>query len=302
MFEFRQSAGRFKIVFLIVFLMLSFGLWAQEFDLTAFDEEFSYQGILKEYEEKDYRPTVGVSIEIPALSYSDSSDFGIKAEEGAPVGGGAKPDPNYPGRPVLWWDEEESWVEYEVDIPKSGLYNIQVSYYQLEGKRHPIRREILIDGEYPFREAKAIEIPRIWKDKNKPVQDNQGNDVRPRQEEVQMWRTQILLDTDGDERGAISHLLDCLADLNARLERIPEPELEVRAAVRSAPPGVPLRALPQPSHDLLGLLSIGPGSQVRVDEHVARWAGRRPIVRLGAVREAGGAELTTLYATSLLAS
>ncbi len=113
---------------------------------------------------------------------------------------------------------------------------------------------------------------------------------------------EILLDTDGDERGAISHLLDCLAELNARLERIPEPELEVRAAVRSAPPGVPLRALPQPSHDLLGLLSIGPGSHVRVDEHVARWAGRRPIVRLGAVREAGGAELTTLYATSLLAS
>ncbi|MCO4760817.1 MAG: serine/threonine protein kinase [Myxococcales bacterium] len=108
---------------------------------------------------------------------------------------------------------------------------------------------------------------------------------------------EILLDTDGDERGAISHLLDCLAELNARLERIPEPELEVRAAVRAVPPGVPLHS--RPSHDLLGLLSIGPGSQVRVDEQVARWAGRRPIVRLGSVRESGGSDLTTLYATSL---
>lgn len=113
---------------------------------------------------------------------------------------------------------------------------------------------------------------------------------------------EILLDTDGDERGAINHLLDCLAELNARLERIPEPELEIRAAVRSVPPGVPLHTLPRPAEDLLGLLSIGPGSQVRVDEQVARWAGRRPIVKLGSVREAGGVQLTTLYATSLMPS
>ena len=113
---------------------------------------------------------------------------------------------------------------------------------------------------------------------------------------------EIALPCEGDERGAVSHLLDCIADLNDSLGRIPEPKLEIRAAVLAQGTDQRSHVGDQPALDLLGLLNIGPGSFVRCDARVARWAGRRQIVRLGDVREAGGEDVTALYATSLMAS
>jgi serine/threonine protein kinase len=110
---------------------------------------------------------------------------------------------------------------------------------------------------------------------------------------------EVRLRCEGDERGAISHLLDVLARMNAQLERIPEPNLEIRAAVLSQQPHEPVDFGGTPQLDLVGLLNVGPGSQVRVDERVARWAGHRPIVRLASFREPGQ-ELKTLYATALV--
>ncbi|GEM_PF-2944435 len=109
---------------------------------------------------------------------------------------------------------------------------------------------------------------------------------------------EVRMPCEGDERGAINHLLDVLAQMNSALERIPEPHLEIRAAVLGQRADDPIDFGDTPQLDLIGLLNVGPGSHVRVDERVARWAGHRPIVRLASIREAGQ-ELKTLYATAL---
>ncbi|MEY3012649.1 MAG: hypothetical protein RIT45_1384, partial [Pseudomonadota bacterium] len=109
----------------------------------------------------------------------------------------------------------------------------------------------------------------------------------------------IRMACDDDERGSIHHLLDMLAKMHTDVGRIPEPRLEVRAAVLADSPDAPGFLQSRPQHELAALLHIGPDTHVRVDEHVARWAGRRPIVRLASFREAGVAGLTTLYATTL---
>jgi hypothetical protein len=106
----------------------------------------------------------------------------------------------------------------------------------------------------------------------------------------------------GDERGMVSHVLDSLAEIQAALSRIPEPRLEIRAAVVAKSTSAALSVEQMPALDLLGLLNIGPGSYVRVDAKVARWAGRRQMVRLGEVHEVGEDNSTTLYATSLATS
>lgn len=109
---------------------------------------------------------------------------------------------------------------------------------------------------------------------------------------------EIRLRCQGDERGAINHMLDVLAQMNGLLGRIPEPALEIRAAVLSQHSDDLVDFGDTPQLDLVGLLNVGPGSHVRVDEKVARWAGHRPIVRLASIREPGQ-ELKTLYATAL---
>lgn len=95
---------------------------------------------------------------------------------------------------ALVWDKEESWLAWEVEVPKAGLYNLAIEYYPLEGKRATIQRDVQVNGVYQFNEAKRIIFTRTWRDANKPGQDNMGNDTRPGQEEVHVWRTSYFMD------------------------------------------------------------------------------------------------------------
>ncbi|MDE6129658.1 MAG: hypothetical protein K2G16_10785, partial [Lachnospiraceae bacterium] len=47
---------------------------------------------------------------------------------------------------------EDSLIEFEVDVPESGLYNLSVVYYPVEGKNSDIERSVFIDGKLPFEE------------------------------------------------------------------------------------------------------------------------------------------------------
>jgi len=103
----------------------------------------------------------------------------------------------------------------------------------------------------------------------------------------------------GDPRGVVAYMLDAVAGMHAQVSHIPEPKLEVRAAVVSDHPCGGDAAATGPGLDPLALLSLASGSQIRVDEHVARWAGRRALVRLTSVPSAYRAAPTDVYATSL---
>ena len=113
-------------------------------------------------------------------------------------------------------------------------------------------------------------------------------------------RIEVRMRCAGDERGVISHLLDSVADMQSQLARIPEPQLDIRAAIvgdlpmSADHPGAPMGL------DPLQLLMVSPVTQIRVDEHIARWAGRRALVKLASVDSLGRPKPTDIYATSLL--
>lgn len=148
--------------------------------------EPNYFYVLPEWREAGYSEVEGVHITIDPW---DFVDWGY--------------DPEYTDEPqwevvrgiggrdvdALIWDKEESWLVWEVEVPETGLYNIVIEYFPLEGKRASIQRDIMINGEYQFNEAKRIIFSRTWRDAAPPGRDNMGNDTRPRQEEVPMWRT-----------------------------------------------------------------------------------------------------------------
>ncbi|MBO7633464.1 MAG: hypothetical protein J6S72_03670, partial [Lachnospiraceae bacterium] len=47
---------------------------------------------------------------------------------------------------------EDSLVEFEVNIPETGMYNMSLEYFPTAGKNSDIERAIFIDGELPFKE------------------------------------------------------------------------------------------------------------------------------------------------------
>lgn len=94
--------------------------------------------------------------------------------------------------------DEYGIVEWEVDVPEAGLYNIEIDYYPIEGKSSAIQRSIFINGTLPFGEAANIEFKRVWGNALDEFEsDDRGNNLRPRQVEKPMWQTAIFKDFQG---------------------------------------------------------------------------------------------------------
>ena len=164
------------------------------------DSILSYKNYIAQYATMN-RPDG--SIEIPAGDY-------VRYEEGDAA---AVPEiytdyEGMTGDSVL--TSEDSLIEFEVNVPESGLYNLSVVYYSVEGKNSDIERSIFIDGELPFQEMALLTFPRVWinyventyYDENGVLikeweKDNQGNDVKPKTMEAPEWQSRYCYDSDG---------------------------------------------------------------------------------------------------------
>lgn len=112
-----------------------------------------------------------------------------------------------PGDSVL--TSENGYIEFKVDVPEEGMYELQVEYYPVEGKNSEIQRSFFIDGELPYGELSLIEFSRVWSTDvaqesfangvydivwNK---DNQNNDMKPTSVEIPEWVMASLYDSNG---------------------------------------------------------------------------------------------------------
>ncbi|WP_339277010.1 extracellular solute-binding protein [Paenibacillus sp. FSL W8-0426] len=143
----------------------------------------------------DARPEVDITIE--AGSYARAEGDDVRRLE------------NYEGMEgVSLYTGETGLVEWEIDVPESGLYNLSAVYYPVEGKSSAIERALYIDGELPFAEAAYLQFDRVWGNEKQDVQqDNQGNDLRPKQVEKPRWMEETFRDSDGYEQEAFRFYL-----------------------------------------------------------------------------------------------
>ena len=201
-----------------------------------------YAERLIEYENKGYQPAPDVWIGLAGLDYTAQSNADLEPLTG--VGGRAEA--------ALAWREGagEGWVEWTFDVPASGLYNLGLEYYPLEGKRASIQRSVQIDGAYPFIEARRLAFDRTWKDAHPPVRDNQGNDIRPSQQEAPRWRFQIFEDALGMYRDPYLFYLEA-GGHTVRLGFIREPLAIARLSLLS-PPDIPLYEVVRARYDERG--------------------------------------------------
>ncbi len=139
----------------------------------------------------------------------NAGDYSRYEEDDAP----AQPEivENYEGmegKSVL--TGEDSLIEFDVTVPESGLYNLSVTYYPVEGKNSDIERSVFVDGELPYGELSLVKFQRVWKsytanthvDENGVTvkeweKDNQGNDVKPGSIEIPEWQSRYLYDSNG---------------------------------------------------------------------------------------------------------
>ncbi|HQD18409.1 MAG TPA: extracellular solute-binding protein [Bacillota bacterium] len=95
--------------------------------------------------------------------------------------------------------DEYGYIEWIVNVPQAGLYNIELMYYPVQGKGITVEREITINGEELFEGADQLAFHRMWTDSGPFLVDVQGNEIRPAQVETPRWRTVYLSDPLGYE-------------------------------------------------------------------------------------------------------
>ena len=117
---------------------------------------------------------------------ASSGDTEVAVDIAAFEGDGEARTDSY-GAPCVF-TPDGSYVTWTVDVPKTGMYNIQLDYQAVESRGVDIERELYINGELPFSGARSLTFTRMWTDGGEVRQDNQGNDIRPSQIEVFGWQ------------------------------------------------------------------------------------------------------------------
>lgn len=152
--------------------------------VTHKDDDTGYDAYLAQYSNKD-RPEQVIRIEGEAFAAIEGEGFEVVNQFNG-----------LDGQAVI--TPERGTISWQVPIEQSGLYNIRIHYYPIEGKSSAIERELTINQEVPFNGSDIILFDRIWGNRYEEIQrDDRGNELRPRQIEKPMWQLQSLTDRSG---------------------------------------------------------------------------------------------------------
>ncbi|GBF76068.1 hypothetical protein PA598K_04510 [Paenibacillus sp. 598K] len=146
--------------------------------------EPSYYKVLSALQAEGALDTEGFEARIRSVDYAALSSEGAEVQT-APTGG--------PQQAVAL-SEEGGWVEYELEVPASGFYQMGMTYYAFPGKRADVVRSVMIDGAYPFFQAKKLDFGRMWQESGEPWYDNQNNEYNPPRSEVSDWQYRDFVD------------------------------------------------------------------------------------------------------------
>lgn len=147
-----------------------------------------YFDVLKEYELKGYKAPHS-----PQEIILKPSEILIEDNQTL------KLDKNIFGRSreAFKWTDKNEWIEWNFDISKPGLYQIELEYFMSDVDNIPAVRKLEVDKTIPFLEAENITFRKLWADEGEPFINTLGDEMRPTQVEVKRWQREFLSDSYG---------------------------------------------------------------------------------------------------------
>lgn len=94
---------------------------------------------------------------------------------------------------------DEAYTTWKVNVPKAGLYAMQMEYLTTASRGVDIERAFYINDELPFAGAAQLCFTRLWTDGEAISNDNRGNQRRPVQVERFGYQTVYFRDDMGYE-------------------------------------------------------------------------------------------------------
>lgn len=100
------------------------------------------------------------------------------------------------GEVLQWKLDDQNWVQWKIEIPADGLYNLGLVYDTFNNQSEDIVRGLQVDGAYPFAEAKRLRIKRQFEQDYPPARDDFNNDRRPPALQLSGWKDERFADYD----------------------------------------------------------------------------------------------------------
>ena len=146
-------------------------------DVDGMERGGTYMGYINSHADADLSDT---DVDIDIYDYSSTGDVSVYTD--------------YEGEAKALFTDVDSTATFNVNVPKTGFYNLYVEYLIPESRGVPAERAVYINGELPFDDAINICFSRIWTDGGPKKVDNQGNEIRPSQVEVYDWQSAYFVD------------------------------------------------------------------------------------------------------------
>lgn len=107
-------------------------------------------------------------------------------------------------------------LSWQVVIPATGRYAIEVEYYPLGSNTSAVERMFYINGKIPFAQARYLMLSKVWRydyplDENGEIkfkEDINGNQLKPVAVVAPEWRTYSFSDPDGFYQGAFEFVFN----------------------------------------------------------------------------------------------
>ena len=155
-------------------------------DLT-YEEQETYSDYYDQYAEQP-RPTAEITVSGADFQKADCESYEA----------GSYTDKNGESRNnALIWNNAEGSFSYQLNVPETGIYSVQMTYCPIVSNTSEISVSLAIDGEVPYDTASRLKLNKVYQNKTEIKTDDVGNQVRPAQEQIELWQTTWLGDSDG---------------------------------------------------------------------------------------------------------
>jgi len=182
-----------KKIWLVVYLTLISGLiflssphlnaknTATQSESLGLEEttELSYFDVEPKWRKEGLRDDNALNLEISPLGFFEPKVIYADEEKGD----------------VLKVDELSSKVEFNVDVPKAGLYTLNFEYKAITESVRNIEVSIVVNDISLYKESKSIIIPTFYDNSKEIIQDRYGNDIMPVSNRYETWTNFTLKDT-----------------------------------------------------------------------------------------------------------
>ena len=155
-------------------------------DLT-YEEQETYSDYYDQYAEQP-RPATEIAVSGANFQKADCESYEA----------GSYTDKNGESRNnALIWNNAEGSFSYQMNVPETGIYSVQMTYCPIVSNTSEISVSLAIDGEVPYDTASRLKLNKVYQNKTEIKTDDVGNQVRPAQEQIELWQTTWLGDSDG---------------------------------------------------------------------------------------------------------